>query len=174
DLPLCEISSPPLSSLRAGHFRVGYEAARLLDRLMEGEALEESGRVVRLVPPTGLVVRGSSDTQAIADPVVAAGLRFLREHLAEPITNDDVARAAGASRTLFQQRFRLAMGTTVRDHLVELRLQRARSLIESSDLTLAEIAQRCGFRHQEYLGEVFRKRFDETPGHLRRRGRVQS
>ena len=166
DLPLCEISSPPLSSIRAGHFRVGYEAARALDGLMRCEA--KATKPTLLVPPTGIVVRGSSDTLAIDDPVVAAGVRFLREHLAEPVTNDDVARVAGVSRTLFQQRFRVAMNCSVRDYLTRMRLRRARLLIEGSDLTLADIAQRSGFRHQEYLGDVFRRHFGITPGKLRK------
>ncbi|MCB1063188.1 MAG: DNA-binding transcriptional regulator [Verrucomicrobiae bacterium] len=165
DVPLCEISSPPLTSIRAGHFRVGYESARLLDGMMQGEMNPPPGSV--LVPPTGVVVRGSSDTLAIDDPAIAAGVRYLREHLAESTTNDAVARAVGISRTLFQQRFRVAMGQTVRDYLIGLRLQRARLLIETSDLTLADIAQRCGFKHQEYLGDVFRRHFGITPGKLR-------
>ncbi len=169
DTTLCEISSPPLSSIRAGHFRVGYEAARLLDGLMAGKV--RTGASPTLVPPTGLVARGSSDTRAITDPVVASGVRYLREHLADPVTNDQVARSVGVSRTLFQKRFREAMGETVRECLIRLRLRRARLLIETSDLTLADIAQRSGFRHQEYLGDVFRKRFGVTPGQLRKRGR---
>lgn len=167
DVTLCDISSPPLTSIRAGHFRVGYEAARVLDGLMEDEP---HGRFKKplFVPPTGVVIRGSSDTLAIDDPAVALGVRFLREHLAEPVTNDLVARAAGISRTLFQQRFREAMGQTVREYLTAQRLRRAKGLIENSDLTLADIAQRCGFKHQEYLGDVFRKHFGVTPGRLRK------
>ncbi len=166
DVTLCDISSPPLTSIRAGHFRVGYEAARLLDGLMTDSVKEPKQPV--FVPPTGVVIRGSSDTLAIDDPAVALGVRFLREHLSEPVTNDLVARAAGISRTLFQQRFREAMGKTVREYLTEQRLRRAKGLIENSDLTLADIAQRCGFKHQEYLGDVFRKHFGITPGRLRK------
>ena len=170
DVPLCEISSPPLSSMRAGHFRVGYEAARLLDAQMnEGEDRESKKPV--LVTPTGIVVRGSSDTLAIDDPVVAAGVRYLREHLADSITNDEVSRAAGVSRTLFQQRFRICMDCSVREYLTRLRLRRARLLVEGSDLTLADIAQRSGFKHQEYLGDVFRRHFGVTPGKLRKQKR---
>lgn len=172
DVPLCEISSPPLTSIRAGHFRVGYEAARLLDALMEDPASRPAGPI--LVPPNEMVIRGSSDTLAIDDPAVAAGLRYLREHLADSVTNDLVARAAGLSRTLFQQRFREAMGQTVRAYLTEQRLRRAKLLIESSDLTLADIAERCGFRHQEYLGDVFRRHFGTTPGKLRKQKRETS
>ena len=166
DVPLCEISSPSLTSLRAGHFRVGYEAARQLDKLMSGQVISQDSL---LVPPTALVVRGSSDSHAIQDPVVAAGVHYLQQHLSEPITNEDIARSAGVSRTLFQQRFRQEMGVPVRTFLINSRLERARMLIATSDLTLADIAQRCGLKHQEYLGDVFKRNFGQTPGQFRSR-----
>ena len=164
DEPLCEISSPSLTSVRAGHFQVGYDAARQLDKLMQGQTISQAPL---LVSPTALVVRGSSDSQAIQDPVVAAGVHYLQQHLPEPITNEDIARAAGVSRTLFQQRFKQAMGVPIRTFLINSRLDRARMLIASSELTLADIAQRCGFKHQEYLGDVFKRQFGQTPGQFR-------
>lgn len=167
DQTLCEISSPPLSSIRAGHDRVGYEAARLLDQMMNGASREKIADPI-LVPPTGTVIRGSSDTLAIGDPVVARGISYMREHLGESLTNERIAKACGVSRTLFQQRFRAAMNQSVREHLIGMRLRRAKLLVESSQLTLADIAERCGFRHQEYLGEVFRRHFGVSPGRLRR------
>jgi len=164
DLVLCEISAPPLTSIRGGHGRVGREAARLLQRLMEGETPPD-GPV--LVPPRGIVLRESSDANAVADPAVARGIRFLRDHLAEPVTNETVARSAGLSRTMFQQRFRAATGLTIHEFLVRLRVAKAVSLIRHSDLTFGEIAARTGFQHPEYLGHVVKKRLGATPKALR-------
>ncbi len=165
DVPLCEISSPSLSSVRAGHFQVGYEAAKCLDQQMQGE---RASMEPLLVSPTSLVVRGSSDSVPIQDTVVAAGVHYLQQHLSESITNEDIARAAGVSRTLFQQKFLQEMGCSVRQYLVRCRLERARMLIATSDLTFVDIAQRCGFKHQEYLGDVFKKHYGQTPGQWRK------
>lgn len=165
DVPLCEIGSPALTSVRAGHSQVGYEAARLLDHLISGL---EAPCAPLLVPPSGIVSRGSSDVRAIKDAAVAIGVNFIHTHLASPITNNQIARSAGISRTVFQKRFLKEMGTTIRDYLVEKRITRARQLIAESDFTLADIAGRCGFRHQEYMGSVFKKHLGTTPGELRR------
>lgn len=165
DVLLCGISSPTLSSVRAGHGRVGFEAAKLLDGLMSGEQAPDD---VILVPPTGVVARRSSDVVAIADAAVAEGLHHIRENLVASLTNDSIARAVGISRTAFQRRFREATGSTVREYLVGERLRRARSLILGTDMTLAEVAERAGFRHQEYMGSVFKERLGITPGSLRR------
>ncbi len=162
---LCSISSPQLSSVRAGHRRVGFEAARILDSLMSGA--DAPVEVVQ-VPPTGVVARRSSDVVAITDAAVANGLHHIHENLAAALTNESVARSAGVSRTAFQRRFRDATGSTVREYLIAQRLRRAQRLIEETDMSLAAIAERSGFRHQEYMGSVFKERLGVTPGSLRK------
>lgn len=166
DVPLCEISSPPLTSVRAGHHRVGFEAACLIDALMAGG---DAPNGARLVAPTGIVTRQSSEVNAIDDEVVARGLHYLHGHLSEAISNESIASAAGVSRTVFQNRFRRAMQVSIRGYLTSQRLKRAVDLIENSDLTFADIAERSGFKHQEYLGFVIQKHLHTTPGKLRQK-----
>lgn len=170
DTALCEISAPPLSSVRGGHFNVGFEAAKLLDAILGGESPPEASLLVR---PNGLVERDSSNLQAITDPLVARGVRYIREHLADSITNDTISRAAGLSRTLFQKRFREATGQSVREFILGRRIERALLLIRETDLPLAEVAVLCGFRHQEYLGQVVKQATGDTPGAIRKAARSQ-
>mgnify|MGYP001797912105 CR=1 FL=1 len=169
DAALCEISDPPLSSIRGGHFNVGIEAARTVDLLLGGKSL--SSRTIR-IPPNGLVERESSSTHAIEDPVIAKGVSYIRENLAASITNDSIARACGISRTLFQKRFRDAMGLSIREFILERRVERALHLIEGSDITLADVAERSGFRHQEYLGQIIKRSTGKTPGQIRNEAAV--
>ena len=164
DLALCEVATPNLSSTRGGHYRVGFESAKLLDRLIAGERFH--GNSI-LVQPNEIVVRDSSDSRGISDPKVRNATQFIREHLAESITNDDIARASGLSKTRLQIRFREALGMSLREFLTDRRLRRAENLIRSTDLTFADIAERCGFKHHEYLGYVLKRRRGVTPQHLR-------
>ena len=165
DLPLCEIGSPALTSIRAGHFRVGYESARLLESIINGA--KPPSRSL-LIPPTGIVTRGSSDSRAINDSAVAIGINYIHRNLASPLSNDLVARVAGVSRTTFQKRFLDETGITIRDYMIQQRLNRAHQLICESDFTLSDIAERCGFKHQEYMGSVFKSHYGITPGALRK------
>jgi LacI family transcriptional regulator, galactose operon repressor len=165
DGPLCEVSDPPLSSVWPDHRRVGYEAARLLADLMKGG---ERRRPPVLLPPRGVVARKSTDALAVDDRSVAQALRFIREHGCEPIEVDDVVRRVALSRSVLQRRFRTRLGRSVHDEIVRVRLARARELLQQTDMPLAEIAERAGFRHQEYMGAVFRRRLRQTPGGLRR------
>jgi LacI family transcriptional regulator len=171
DRALCEVATPNLSSIRGGHRQVGFEAAILLDRLIDGESVP-SERI--LVPPNEIVIRESSDCRSISDAKVRNAIQFIREHFSEIITNEAIAKAVGLSRTRLQVRFRAEVGMSLHEFLAERRLLRAEKLIQSTDLTFADIAERCGFRHHEYLGYVLKKERGMTPRELRMEERSSS
>ena len=171
DLAFCEVATPNLSSVRGGHMRVGFEAAKLLNHLIDGQSPPDTPV---LVAPNEIVVRESSDSRSMSDPAGRDAVRFIRERLSEAITNEDIAKAVGISKTRVQVRFRAALGMSIREFVAERRLLRAEKLIVATDLTFADIAERCGFRHHEYLGYVLKKRRGITPRQLRSRAESPS
>ncbi len=153
DASACDFCDPPLSSVVRNAERVGYEAAALLDRLMRGKP-PPSGDL--LVPPEGVIQRRSTDVIAIDDPEVAAAVRYMRDHLAESITIDDVAREQGVSRRWLEHSFRRAMRRTPHVYVNFLRIRRARQLIaEDPKITLGAIAKTCGFSDVKRLRAAF-------------------
>lgn len=164
DETLCTMAAPPLSSVAFDGERIGYEAAALLDRLMWGEAAPTAPV---LIPPKGLVVRQSSDVVAVEDPGVAAALRYIREHACHGIGVIDVVKHAGLSRTRLERRMREAIGRTPGEEIHRVRFDEVRRLLDSTDLSLAAIAARCGFEHPQYMAEAFKKHFGMTPGRYR-------
>ncbi|MCD6338770.1 MAG: XylR family transcriptional regulator [Verrucomicrobia bacterium] len=169
DRILCELSSPPLSSIEPDTLRTGYEAAVLLDKMMTGAKAPERRL---LIPPIRVVERRSTDVLAVDDPQVAAALRFIRERAAEDISVEEVARKAGFSRRLLERRFRTYVGHTPKAELLRVRLERAKSLLLHTNLTLGAIAEKCGFRHTEYFHAVFKRKTGATPAHFRAQGRL--
>ena len=165
DEPLCEVCNPPLSSVDAGHVQVGYEAAALLDRLLAGQA--RPNRPI-LIQPQGVVTRGSTDVLAIEDRKIALVLRLIREHACNGIGVEALARQAGLSRSVLQRRFRALLQRTVHQEILNVRIKRACELLAQTDLPLVEIAERTGFKHQEYMGAVFKARLRRTPAQYRR------
>lgn len=161
---LCELCDPPLSSVDTALDRVGYAAAELLEQLMRG-APTPSAPI--LFPPRGLVVRASSDALSVQDGDVVAALRFIREHACDPIEVDDVVGHVALSRSTLQRRFRAMLGRGVHDEIQRIRLLRAKELLTETDLPLADIAKRAGFRYSEYLCAVFKQRVGQTPGRYR-------
>lgn len=167
DEPLCDVSNPPLSSVWPDHERVGYEGAALLDRIMDGQA---PPREPIYIAPARLIPRLSTDVLAVEDREVAHVVRFIREHACEGITVEDVVHHAPFSRSVLQRRFRAALGRTVHEEIIRVRVDRAKELLTETRLPLAVIALRAGFKHQEYMGAVFKSRLDKTPAQIRRAG----
>lgn len=162
----CNLSRPPLSSIKTDIPRVGYEAAALLDRLMQGAA--RPNRPL-LIPPKGLTTRRSTDVMAMDDVEVAAAVRFIREHGCESITVEDVAHEAGLSRSALDRRFKAALGRTPAAEIMRCRLNRVRELLTSTDWTMSRIADACGFPDGNYLAATFRRELGMTPTEYRRR-----
>lgn len=169
DEPLCEISYPPLSSIKPDHQRVGYEGAAFLDRMLRGETQPPDTPVY--VPPAGLVTRLSTDVLAIDDPHVATAVRFIREYACDGIGIDDIVAHLPLSRSTLQRRFRKALGRTIHDEIFRIRLRRVEELLVDSDLSIESVADKAGFAHRQYLGEVFKNRTGYTLAQYRARSR---
>lgn len=99
----------------------------------------------------------------------AAALRFMEEHAhRHELDADAIARGIGCSRTRLYEAF-AAQGRTVMDALRDLRLLRARDLIEQSAKPhLGAIAWRCGFADQSGFGKLFKARFGSSPSQWHR------
>ena len=165
DETVCEVCNPPLSSVIANHARVGYEAAALLDRLMHGK--RAPARPV-YIEPLGVATRLSTDVLAVGDRDVAAALAIIHQRATDGLTVRDVVDHVSISYSALKDRFSRVMGRAIHDEIVLTQLKRAQELLAESDLPLRKIAQMVGFRHQEYMGVVFRKRLGKTPGQHRR------
>ena len=164
DSLLCEISDPPLSSIVCDTRRTGYEAASLLDRMMRGEMVDSQPV---LVEPLGIQTRQSTDILAINDSDIAAALRYIREHALDGINVSDVVAQVPLSRRVLESRFKKIIGRTPHEEISRLRLQRIKELLAETNLSLAEIAQRTGFEHHEYMSVFFRKAVGYPPGKFR-------
>lgn len=165
DEPLCEVGQPPLSSVWPNHHAVGFEAAKLLDQLMQG------GKDVDqpiMVPPRKVVTRRSSDVLAIQDRNVAKALQLIRQRGCEELNVDEIVRVSGLSRSVLQRRFRQVLGTTIHAEILNCRINHACHLLTETDLSMMDIAERSGFKHQEYMGAVFKSKLQQTPGQFRK------
>jgi LacI family transcriptional regulator len=167
DDALCEIAYPPLSSVWPAHAHVGYEAASLLDQLM---ARKRPRTQSVLIAPSGVVTRQSTDVLAVEDLNIAKAVRLIREQSCEGLKVDEVARYAGLSRSVLQRRFRRFLGKSVHAAILDARLKRACQLILETSMNLIDISEASGFKHQEYMGAVFKARLGKTPAQFRRQG----
>jgi transcriptional regulator GlxA family with amidase domain len=69
---------------------------------------------------------------------------------------------------VLQRRFRRELGRSIQEEIIGVRIKRARALLAETELPLVEVAERAGFKHQEYMGAIFKARLDQTPAQYRR------
>jgi LacI family transcriptional regulator len=165
DETLCEFAVPEMSSVQFNGEGVGYKAALLLDHLMDGGTAPDQPL---LLPPLGIVTRGSSDDLAIRDQLVIRAVRLLREHLAEGITVGDLVKRLHCSRSTLERRMKLALGRNPGDELQSLRMSRIEHLLTGTDLTIETIAKQTGIAQPTHLHALFRSKHGMTPGAYRR------
>ena len=105
---------------------------------------------------------------AARDRALYDALDFMRQHYTERLTLAQVARRAGVSRTYFSRLFRERQHTTFQDYIARLRLERARQLLASTELSLGRVAELSGHGTAQYLCRVFRRATRTTPLAYRR------
>lgn len=163
----CELSHPPLSTIRINGIRIGYEAARRLHELMrDGDA---ASRQPLRIPAGSVVLRSSTDTFVCEDEAVRKALMFVRRNFAANLSVADVAREAAVCRRSLELRFRRHLGRTVLEEIRENRLGHAVHLLENSDLPINKIHRRCGFMTHQVFYNLFRQRHGATPKQYRER-----
>jgi LacI family transcriptional regulator len=163
---LCRLSNPPLSSVANSPRAVGYQAAQLLDQLMNGGADPATVEPI-LIPPQGVVTRRSTDIMVVEDTVVSEALRFIREHASESIDVCEVVQQVSVSRSMLYRRFQKALGRSPHEHILRVRMDRVKELLVQTSLPLERIAALTGFQHVEYLVAVFKREVGMTPGRYR-------
>lgn len=162
---LCALSPPPLSSVTLNARRSGWLAARALDLLMRGKTVPAE---VCYVSPLGVATRQSTDTMAVGDAQIARAIRFIREHACRGTSVADVLRACPMSRRALEQRMKAIIGRTPHAEILRVQISRAKQLLAGTSLALPEVAEKCGFRHAEYLSVAFKREAGVAPSDYRR------
>jgi len=163
DEVFCRVSSPPLSSVDVNAVAVGYKAAEVLTKRMQGRRVPAR----TMVPPRGVVTRQSTDIIAVDDPEAAAALRFIRENACRPATAEDVAAHLAVSRSTLDRCLRGAVGQSATAAIMQARLANVKADLADTDLPLQAIASRAGFASVQHLANLFRERVGVTPGRYR-------
>jgi LacI family transcriptional regulator len=175
---LCDRPRPGLSSIECGFERVGYEAAKMLDRLMdEGEGVEAGHASATLehviLPPVGVVLRESTDRYASTDPVVAEAQAYIFEQCHTHLDVSTVAEKLLVSPRTLQNHFAAHLKRSVGQEIRRVRLERAKQELATTDRAVHEIAVRAGFGSNARLCEVFKREVGMSPSEYREQRQVK-
>lgn len=158
---LCECLRVPLSSVCHDLEEMAYQAAALLNRLMEGEKPPQE---VLRIKPKGVVTRRSTETMAVEDLGVAKALRFIADHFSDSMLSvNDVVAASGVSRRVLEKAFRRELNRTINEEVLRVRIRAAQELLLQSGQKVAEIAAAVGFTRDNHFFRCFRQQLGTTP-----------
>jgi len=96
--------------------------------------------------------------------------KYISENYSEDISLASASAMAHMERTYFCKRFKAVTGVGFQDYLLQIRLNAAKQLLLDTQLSVSEIALRCGFSTSNYFGDAFRRYHGVSPTEYRNQG----
>lgn len=93
--------------------------------------------------------------------------KYIKEYYSQSLTINDIAIAVGISGSYLSHLFKESFDFTVNDYLTRIRIEAAHEMMKNRDLTLKDIAIKCGFSSQSYFSKIFKKYFGVGPNTFR-------
>ena len=151
------------------------DAARAMGStiMLRGYLLQLIGIVWRSYGTRLKALASEQPSGATGRQTVARLMAFLREHEQQPVSLSDAAVAVHVSPTYLAHLVKRETGKTFVELLTGRRIARARELLVHTDLTVKEVAFRCGFTDVAYFSRRFRQVEGCTPLSVRGRGQSQ-
>ncbi|MEN6626677.1 MAG: substrate-binding domain-containing protein [Candidatus Sumerlaeia bacterium] len=167
DLPeVCRCLPLSLSSIRTEAETVGYRAAELLDRLLDGG--QAPGQPI-LIQPGGVVQRESTSRLVLRHPRLQQAIQRIDERLAEPFAMEEIAESVGVSRNGLYNLFARELHQTPVEFVTRKRIECARDMLLDSGDSIGNVGRRCGMPVLSTFIRQFRAATGLTPGEWRRR-----
>lgn len=170
DILVCELLTPPLSSVAVNCERAGYQAAELLEKLMNGQEITPQKIVIQ---PTHVEARQSTDISTIEDQEVAKAVQFISQRAKKGIRVDDVVQAVALSRRVLEKRFRASLGRSIHNEIRRVRMDLASRMLKETNMSVSQIAEALDFLEVRDLTRNFRKEKGVAPLAYRKMNNVK-
>ena len=159
EIDITENLRPTLSSILPDFEEGGRLALRLLNRLMkEGRRIRKPLRSSYGIK--AMIERGSTHDTHGAGRLVDSARGIIRNRSREGIRVADIARELNVSPRLLELHFKQVIGRSIRDELIDQRLNEVKRLLTKTTEPIESIAIQCGWRSSIALKLLFRKRFN--------------
>ena len=161
DPVICDCVQVPLSSVRHDLEGMAYEAAALLDCLINGDP---APKIPKRISPKGVVTRNSTEVLAVEDPKVSSALRYIQRNFSRGnLSVDDVVACTRLPRRSLERAFRVELRRTMLHEILRVRVNHAQKLLETTGLSVTDIAAQSGFANLNHFFRVFHGRTGLTP-----------
>jgi transcriptional regulator GlxA family with amidase domain len=91
---------------------------------------------------------------------------FLTQNFAQDFTINDVSKHFGTNTLFLKRGFKTKFGITIHQYVMEKRLERAVELLETTELSIEEIAEKVGYKHVSSFSKVVKQKYGHSPSKL--------
>jgi AraC family transcriptional regulator, regulatory protein of adaptative response / methylphosphotriester-DNA alkyltransferase methyltransferase len=106
-------------------------------------------------------------TIQLRSSLFADAVEIVDREYARDLALDDIARRVASSRRQLQRAYAEIGGTTFREHLTAVRMERAADLLARRNVTVREVAHRVGYRQPAQFAKAFRRHHGVVPSDFR-------
>ena len=168
------------ASLPLRHFHKGHMLSPTFERILRAHAQEHDP--LRAANVRNLLLRLVLDILAVAErheampysAGVTRAIRHIEHYFGEPVTVAQLAQIAGMSESHFKAMFRRETGVPPIEYLQWRRIEHAKHVLRSADLSITRIALDGGFATNQHFATVFKRLTGLTPRAFRRQAKVLS
>lgn len=168
---ICNLSDPPLSSISQNIVRGGFEAAELIEHLLNDEECSYQDVVLQ---PVNIVNRLSTDFYSTTNTHIHTALKYIHRNLANDITVSDIVKQVPLSRRLLEIRFKEVTKQSIHKYILNLRIERFAQLLLASDAPIADVAEQVGINNLKNLSRQFKTLKNVSPYEYRKEHRMMS
>ena len=165
DEMICDLSDPPLSSIELDSEKSGYEAARLMEQMIEDQVCCADDIVVNA---TQVVTRHSTDIFASKDKYIVSALKYIHGNLDKNLKVDQVLKEVPLSRRSLEKRFIMTTGYPVYEYIYNQRIEKFTQKLLETDMTIFEIAVDLGLSDSKNIARQFKQIKGVTPMEYRK------
>jgi LacI family transcriptional regulator len=169
DEMVCDLSDPPLSSIELDSEKSGYEAARLMEQMIDEKTCCAPDIVVKA---TQVVTRHSTDIFASKDKYIVSALKYIHGNLDKNLKVDQVLKEVPLSRRSLEKRFIMTTGYPVYEYIYNQRIEKFTQKLLETDMTIFEIALDLGLSDSKNIARQFKQIKGVTPMEYRKKHMV--
>lgn len=169
DTAFARLSHPAISSIRLNREEAGYQAASRLHRKIQGIDFDQANYEV---PATELVARHSTvGVKSTPATDVERAIAYLERHACDGVQLQSIADAVQMPLRSLELEFKKRTGRTMGEMIQQIRLDRAKHLLETTNLSTQRIANMVGFSHYSCLNRMTARLLQMTPAQYRKQYR---
>lgn len=165
DFREAQMGIPAISTIAQPGRLVGSAALAMVHRMLQGQRL--AARKV-IIPTPPVTIRQSTVAQTSANAPVLLAREWIHKRACEGITVNDLLELVPMSQHTFSERFAKMFGRTPGEEIRQVRCERAKHYLHTTNLTVERIGELCSYSNSAKFGNFFKRVTGMSPGQYRR------